>query len=77
MQAILIIVAIGIFALTIWQLKSGRIRFKKGDVPNTFHTLGFLALFLVIVIWACIKVLGIKHKQYKEELWLLFRCVNY
>ena len=59
MQALFVIGAIAMAALLFYMIRSGRIRFRKGDVGNSAFTLGILALFILLVIYICMRVLHI------------------
>lgn len=58
-QLLAVVGVVLILLFTLYQLKAGNIRFKKDDANRSFYTLGIVALFLLLVLWICMKVLHI------------------
>lgn len=59
MQAWYLLGVIAIGALIFYMLSSGKIRFNKDDINNSAFTLGILAIFILFVIWICMRILHI------------------
>ena len=57
MQILFLIGAVAMIFLGFYLIRNGRLRFTKEDLSNSATTLGLLALFLIMVIWICIKML--------------------
>jgi hypothetical protein len=55
------VIAIGalIFYMLGLALRNGQIRFNKDDINNSAFTLGILAIFILFVIWICMRILHI------------------
>jgi hypothetical protein len=59
MQALYLLGIIAIGALIFYMLRSGKIRFNKGDINQSAFTLGILAIVILFVIWICMRILHI------------------
>lgn len=59
MQTIFIIGAVLMVIYGVFLIKSGRIHFSKESLSSSAFTFGVLAVFLLVVIWICMRVLGI------------------